>query len=631
MARRLKAIAGGQTGPAAGPLRLALMAAVTAVFCGLLWSRLSGVEAGAVMAALAQLSPLRWAAALAATAVSFWAVGRYDDAVHRHLATGVPAAQARRAGSCGIALSQLLGLGPVTGALVRWRMLPSLGLAQAARLTLAVSVLFLAGWALVTAVAILVLGGPYRPAAGMALGVAAAVAGLSLLQRGLRGMPNLLTLARMVGLAAVDCLGAVAAFWCLWPAAPALDALVPAVLVALGLGLVSGTPGGIGAFELALLAHLPDQPQAGLLAAVLAWRAVYVLMPAAVATLAVLRGPRAARRADVAAAVPAGLPFPEAALMRQGVFGPLVAGSSLLAAARTPHALVALREPLSGSYAPLGLKARAEREARIAVVYKAPPRVAAAARRAGMAVLPLAREAWLDPGAFALECPRRAALRRKLRRAAQAGVSAQCEAADTADLARINVAWAAARGGEQGFSMGRFDPGYLAGQRVYVARQGLRPVGFASFHATPAGWALDLLRPHPEAPDGTAHVLMAAALADAARAGVRRLSLAAVPEPAFAASRGRILAGLIRLFPGALRAARGLWQFKECFAPRWERLYIIAPSLPAMALAGWDIRRAVTRPGPLPAAVPAASRPTAPPVPDMPIASPRASWQMGRR
>jgi phosphatidylglycerol lysyltransferase len=199
-----------------------------------------------------------------------------------------------------------------------------------------------------------------------------------------------------------------------------------------------------------------------------------------------------------------------------------------------------------------------------------------------------------------------------------------------AELSRLNADWAVARGGEQGLTMGRFDPAYVAGQRVYVARRGLRPIGFATFHTAAAGWSLDLLRPHPDAPDGTAHALVAAALADAARAGVTRLSLAAVPEPAFPGRR-TALSRLIRLFPGAARSARGLWQFKQAFAPRWERLYLIAPGFAAMALAGWDIRRAVTHPPPVASAVPTAmTMPDGAVGMENPVAQTGSAWQRGR-
>ena len=610
--------------------RAGLMAASTLGFGWLLVHRLQGMDPGAVLAALAQVPPAAWAAALAATAVSFWALGQYDVTAHRHMGTGIPAAQARVAGLCGIALSQMLGLGLVTGALVRWRMLPSLGLWQAGRLTLGVSLFFLAGWAMAAAVAVLAAGGPWPGLAAAALVAGAGAAALALWPRaGAFGWPNLFTQGRMLVLAAVDCGAAALAFWCLWSGHAEAAPFAAAFLLALGAGLVSGTPGGIGAFELTLLALLPGAEEAALLAAILAWRGIYFLLPAVLAAGVVLRGPRPQRRADVLAPVPGTPAFPEAGLMRQGLFHPLVAGETLFAAARTAHALVALREPLAGGGDAgqlRALMARAAREARAGILYKAPPRLAAAARAAGLAVLPLAREAWLAPQSFRLEHPGCAGLRRKLRKAAQAGVLARCEAPHWAELARISADWAAARDGEHGFSMGRFEPGYLSGQRLYVARIGARPVGFASFHATSSGWALDLLRPHPAAPEGTAQALVAAAIADAARTGVARLSLAAAPEGAF---RKRSLCGRLARACRCGAAADGLRQFKEGFAPRWERLYLIGPGWGALALAGWDIRRAVVAPGPLPAAPQGPGLARAEPA-EIGFASLRAAWQRKR-
>ena len=606
MPRQTRAIAGGlhdASQSCAGRPRLFRKAGVAAVltllFVWILFQRIKGVTAQDVLLVVAAVPATGWIGALGATVVSFWAVGRYDETAHRHLASPVPPRQARMAGVCAIALSQVLGLGVVTGSLVRWRMLPSLNAWAAGRLTLLVSAMFLAGWAVVTAAVVLALGGPGRPLAVMVL-AGALMAAVVPLVGGLRGWPNLYTLARMVALAAVDCGGAALAMWCLWAGDASLAQVFPAVLIALGAGLLSGAPGGIGAFELVLLALLPGQDPAAVLASVLAWRGVYFGLPAVFAGAVVLRGPKAARRVDVAALVSGTPVFPEAGLMRQGRFQPVIAGGVMFAAARTPHALVALREPLAGKGGAMQLRAlaiRANREARIGVVYKAPPRLAARARRVRMAVLPLAREAWLDPRAFAVESAARAGLRRKLRKAAQAGVLAQCDMASSGDLARLNADWVTARGREQGFSMGRFDPEYLTHQRVYIARIGPRPVGFASFHIGASGWALDLLRPHPDAPEGTAHALIAAALADAGRADVARLSLAAVPEPAFGS--GGVMAAVMRARPGQMAAAFGLWQFKQSFAPRWERLYLIAPSWAGLALAAWDIRSAVRRPGPL--------------------------------
>lgn len=611
---------------------LGLVAALA--FSLLLLDRLGDLDPQAILVQLHQVPPAHWALALGFTAISFAAVAGHDETLHRHLATGIRPAAARRAGLAAIALSQALGLGLVTGALVRWRMLPGLRLGLALKLTLAVSIAFLAGWAVLAAL-VLVLSAA-APGAGGVTGAGRWAAAVGLAAAGLaaasvfsprRGWPGLRVQMRVAGLVAIDVGAAALAFWALAPDGVPLGQILPAVVLAIGAGLVSGAPGGLGAVELTLIALLPAVPEAALLASILAWRLVYFLLPALVGLGLVILGPgrderRAAAREAVEAAA-GGAGFAEAGLMRQGVFQPVQAGLALWPVARLPNTLVALRQPLSrGAVMAADCRAlagRARAEGRGAVLYKVPARVAVAARQAGWAVLALAREAWLDPQEFRLEGPARAGLRRKLRRAAEAGVIAAAEpvegaetedaggaspgqASGWADLAALNATWIAARGGEMGFSMGRFDPGYLAGQRLYLARQAGRLVGFASFHISQTEWTLDLLRPHPAAPDGTAQALIAAALADAARAGLRRLSLAAVPEAAFpeaqgaAATAGRRMTGR-----RARQAGAGLHQFKAGFAPAWDQLYIAAPAAPDLALAAVEIRKAVTRPGPLPA------------------------------
>ena len=54
--------------------------------------------------------------------------------------------------------------------------------------------------------------------------------------------------------------------------------------------------------------------------------------------------------------------------------------------------------------------------------YKASARTAVTARAAGQACLRIAQEAVIEPARYQLDSPRRAGLRRKLRRATQAGL-----------------------------------------------------------------------------------------------------------------------------------------------------------------------------------------------------------------
>ena len=224
----------------------------------------------------------------------------------------------------------------------------------------------------------------------------------------------------------------------------------------------------------------------------------------------------------------------------------------------------------------------------------------------------------LDPARFDLSGPAHATLRRKLRKAEQAGITVtrghdpQCP-----QLAAINAAWSQAHGGERGFSMGCFTPDHIARQVIFVAWRAGRPVAFATFHAAPQEWALDLMRHGATLPDGTMHALVTAALAEARRLGIPRLSLAAVPD---------LPAPLARL---AGPASHGLRRFKQGFAPKWEPRYLAAPNLATLALAAAEIAAAIRRPAP-PAPQPVAERwpgPAHHQDADYEFATAPASWQ----
>ena len=75
---------------------------------------------------------------------------------------------------------------------------------------------------------------------------------------------------------------------------PGLVPLLPVFLLALGLGIASGSPGGIGPFEATLLALLPGIEASGLLAGILAFRVLAYALPAACGAAWVL----ASRRGD---------------------------------------------------------------------------------------------------------------------------------------------------------------------------------------------------------------------------------------------------------------------------------------------------------------------------------------------
>ena len=614
--------------------RQALGLALLAGFALVLRDRWSALDPAAIWAAVGAVSALQWSVAALATFASFAALAQYDALMHRVLATRQTPSQARRAGWVAIAISQTVGFGLVSGALVRWRMLPGSSLRDASRLTAAVAASFLAAWAMLSAAVMLVApvslskGLPQIAVQGLAAMVlfgGGALIAPSLWWPGGRigrwswRLPSLPAMGRILWLAAADTVCAALALWALMPEASGITftALYPAFLIALGAGFVSGTPGGVGPFELMLVLLLPDVQSAPLLGAVLAWRAAYYGAPAILAMFALIFAQRGAemrlqegRAAPAtplsarAAALIAAAPQAELGLLHQGEHGVLLcpdhrAGWMI---GRTPQALVGLIDPFGPTRAAAllpDLRSAARAEGRIACLYKIGARTAVAARRAGWTVAPVAMDCRLDPRRFDPGIPARAGLRRKLRKAARAGLvcTPARQPLPLAAMARIAADWAASRGGERGFSMGRFAPDYLTRQEVILAHLNGRLVGFASFHANAQEWTLDLMRPGADAPDGTMQTLIATALDLARTCGARQFSLAALPPDADHIDGPAALIWR-RAETGAGYA--GLRQFKMGFAPRLVPLYIAAPGRAALALAAADIARTIRRPPPLP-------------------------------
>lgn len=586
---------------------------ILAVCVWLIWSRAQDLDWHALQTALFAVTAPQIAVSLAATWVSFWAVGRYDAVVHRWQRTGIPERLARRAGAASIAVAQTLGAGPVTGAFVRWRMLPGLSLIDAGKLSAAVAASFLGGFAVLTG-AILALTADWLPAAPrvaigfsllLLLGIYVLRPRFSVFGRPIT-LPPVPAVAAILGLVALDTGAAAVALYVLLPD-PAMAAIpfATAYLLALGAGLVSGTPGGIGPFELTLLALCPLLPEAELLAAVLVFRVTYYAIPAVWAVFVMARP--APKTSATVAADPVALPSctldrateAEAALVYQGYaqLWNVPASADHLVLQETSHTLTALGGSLGGDPA-LGLaelRQQARSQNRIACLYKCAPRRAAHARRAGYKMVLWAHEAIVTPAAYSLTGRARAGLRRKLRKAEQDGVTLLTRPPLPEYLARLNATWVAENGPERGFSMGRFCPRYLRRQQVFVAQANGKPLGFVSFHQTESQWTLDLIRIPRSAPDGTAHFLINAAIEAARAAGIPSVSLAAVPATHCTAIPMAMWRKIDKRAGGP-----GLRQFKGAFATSWQPRYIGATSGVNLLIAAADIARAINTPPPLP-------------------------------
>ncbi|MEL6959668.1 MAG: phosphatidylglycerol lysyltransferase domain-containing protein [Pseudomonadota bacterium] len=547
----------------------ALPLAALLVFGGLLARHMIGLDWGAVWSALKSLTMGQVALALVFTAISFRAIGTYDVLVHKVLRTGQSARAARGAGVRAIAISQVLGFGAITSAVLRWYCLPGLGVADAIKLSAVVSLSFMAALAAVTAF-VVPISGLVPAAAPWIFGGLAAGAGLIMLGRIAHRMRwiaqplSYKTLFALLVAAAVDTAFAAAALWILWPDAVSFGVVFAAYLLALGAGLVSNAPGGVGAFDLSLLALLPVTSDAEAMAALLAFRLIYYAVPAALALISL--APPLRPRIVPGAGSPGD--HSEATLAHQAAEWRLVDDQPALTLPLFGRHIL-LRDLPGPTRAPRWTPSHPD------MIYKCSARQAAHARKAGWRVLRLSREAILDPQTWTQEGASKRKLRRDIAKFYRQSGLRIAEVGNPELLTTVAHAWEARYDGERGLSVGRFSPDYLRHQRVFAAFDGSAPVAFISFHAG-RRWTLDLMRHFNDIPDGTMKALVVHAINVARENGVSHLSLDAVPD-----------------FPEDLpahdylnREGDGLRRFKSAFDPSWQSLYITAPNVLALAVLG---------------------------------------------
>ena len=568
--------------------------------------RLGDVPLGEIITSLRAVTTPQWIAAVIATALSFAAVGQYDTLFHRWLKTGVSRRRALLSGAGTIALAQTLGMGLATGTLARWRMLPEITATTALKITNYVSFSFMAGLGLLSVVVLAIPGTGSIGASAFSLGALALVAAAclaSLIQpRWLPfPLPPLRMACRLIGLVTLDVFFAALALWVLFPGVlqPDFQLLLAAFTLALGAGLLSGTPGGVGPFELCLITLMPSVPEPELIAAILAFRLIYYALPACLA-LGLLAYPKAPERDEKSKSQPLPpLTIARAeALLSDQVGHHLLTTSdrTCLHVAEASQTLVAIGDCVSRAAltAPAlrDLSETAEKRSLWPALYKCSPRSAAVARAQGWATMVISEEACIDTQAYTLEIPERRQLRRKLKAADRANVTVtQTSALPIHEMSDVAEEWACRVGGERGFSMGRFCPDHLARQRCYLAHAKGKLLAFVSFHVVSGEWALDLMRSRSNIPNGTMHALIHRAIEDAAHSGVPRVSLAAMPME----NQSKIMTAL-----GNRMSVQGLRRFKECFAPEVQRLYAAAPNRAILALASVDILLRVTAPSTAP-------------------------------
>lgn len=514
-------------------------AALISIICGwILWGQLQHVSLTEIGAALTQISPPEWGVALIATAFSFAAIGQYDAIWHRILGNDVSPGSARATGMAAIAVGQTIGFGTVTSGLVRWHLLANRSLKAISTVSIAVSLSFLACWAVLGTAAAIYADLISVQTGGLAiLGAVIAAAGfsnrISIARSAFKAAPKLLVMSGL------DILFAGIALWVLIPDASiaSLPLILAAYCLALGNGLISNAPGGVGAFDLTLIALVPMLPEAQIIAGLLAFRVVYYIVPAsfAAALMLVVQIQRMRKSPT---------PRHSYAAQRRHLLG------SVLLDVRHGHAIAA---PGTGFHA----------------LYKCDKRTATAARACGWTVRLISRDAMINPQEWSSDGSKTRQLRRKLRQAQKAGVTITQETTlPQQDLDAIARIWARNHGGELGYSMSRFHPTTLCPETTFLIWDNTNLCGFITISEQGGTWTLDLIRHLSDMPNGAVQLAIAQVIGTLKTRGETKLSLGAVP----AGPLGCPITTITQ------RGKSGLMQFKDAFAPSWEPRFHAAPT-----------------------------------------------------
>lgn len=239
------------------------------------------------------------------TATSYWVLGFYDVLGLHYVRKQVSYARQLFTAFIAFAMSHNFSLAAFTGAAVRLRMYGASGLTGLEVATLSGFCSLTTGLGLAMLAGVALLAEPGHLASALHLhpfgarllgaGLLAAVlaylawAGFSRNVFEVRGWslrpPGAVTSLLQVVLGVADLSLSAAVLWVLLPADAAvhLPAFVGVYVVAVTAGLVSSVPGGLGVFETVVVLCMPGVPTGPLLGALLAYRAIYYLLPLLVA------------------------------------------------------------------------------------------------------------------------------------------------------------------------------------------------------------------------------------------------------------------------------------------------------------------------------------------------------------
>jgi phosphatidylglycerol lysyltransferase len=207
----------------------------------------------------------------------------------------------------------------------------------------------------------------------------------------------------------------------------------------------------------------------------------------------------------------------------------------------------------------------------------------------GLQITKYGEEAHVDLNSFTLDGPDAKPLRYADRRAARDGavfdiVAAKDIHAIMHELSEISDEWLALkRHREKGFSIGRFDPAYMARFDCAVVRWQGRIVAFANIWKTAdkSELSVDLMRHREAMPYGVMDFLFVRLMQWGQAEGYGWFNLGMAPLSGLEARRlaplWSRLGGLLYQHGNAFYGFEGLRAYKEKFSPQWEGRFVAGP------------------------------------------------------
>ena len=265
-----------------------------------LWRTAIDISFDALVAALGSLRLTTLISALAATLLSYALLVGYDFLALRYEGIRLPLLTILFASFCGFAIGNAVGLGTFSGGAVRYRLYSTAGLSptQIARLVGFIFFAFGVGAFTITSLFIELqaqqIGGMLAAPPAilkMITGACLALVLASLAYWLIRGgpihwgaleikAPSANLVFAQLALVTADILAASAVLWVLVPSPVDFLTFTALYASALILGVLSHIPGGLGVFEVAILYALgKSTPASTVAAALLAYRAIYFLLP----------------------------------------------------------------------------------------------------------------------------------------------------------------------------------------------------------------------------------------------------------------------------------------------------------------------------------------------------------------